>query len=208
MNYLLTLYNSYQKINNGSNDKTKILDPLNTIIKLGILSFKQPNSKISINNHNIYIHEPSYLQGAIRIYNGDNKEDLHYLLYPIYYASLNNIDETTEILFILAKNGLVLLKDTYKTSLTINHTIDLFIYIIDNSLMKKNIEFSFVKITKEDEILNEKFIYEWKKEELKIIIDIFNMTCNSPNFNKIYYTKAIESILIPIDKTINEISYI
>lgn len=212
MNYLLTLYNyTFTRIYNSTNqnnDKTKILDPMNTIIKLAILSFKQPNTKLSIINHNINLHEPSYFQGAIRIYNGDNKEDLHYLLNPIYLACKNNLIEKNIILFKLSINGLNLLKDTYKNYQTINHTLDLYIYIINNALIQKEIEYSFVKINDSEIDLYNKFMYKWQNEELDIIINLFNLISISPNSSKIHYITSIEQVIMPIDKFITEISYI
>ncbi len=209
MKLLLYLYTTaYQKLNSNTNDKTKILDPLNTIIKLAMLSYKVPNTKLSIVNHNINLHEPSYFQGVFRIYNGDNKEDLHYLLNPIYIATKKYINKDNIILFELAKNGLKLLKDTYKNYQTIIHTLDLYIYIIDNFINEKVVDYSFVKITEEEEELYNKFIYKWQKEEINIIINLFNLINNSPLTSKIHYLTSIEKILIPIDETIKNISYI
>jgi hypothetical protein len=193
---------------NKKNDKTKILDPLNTIIKLAILSYKQPNTKLSIIDHNIKLYEPSYFQGAIRIYNGDNKEDLHYLLNPIYLACKNHLNDKTIELFKLARTGLILLKDTYKNFQTINHTLDLYIFIIDNALNKTDLEFGFVKISPEDIEIYNKFLYKWQDTELNIIVLSFNLIKQTPISSKIHYITSIENILIPIDKAIQDISYI
>ena len=59
MNYIDILYN-YTRMSRKTlieNDKTKILDPITTVIKLALLSYKSYNSKISINSHTIYINE-------------------------------------------------------------------------------------------------------------------------------------------------------
>jgi hypothetical protein len=210
MNYLISFYNiSYPlKPKNFSNDKTKILDPLNTVIKLALLGFKAPNTKLSITNHNVFLHEPSYFQGAIRIYNGDNKEDLHYLLNPLYLATIKYLNDSNLLLFTLAINGLNLLKETYNCSETTKHTIDLYIYMLDNSINKKNVEFSFIKISSEDIDLYSKFYYNWRDEEINVIITLFNLIKKSPTSFKNSYIGSIEKILCPIDDTIKEISYI
>ena len=210
MNYLFSLYSITfpMKSKNVSNDKTKILDPLNTILKLALLSFKLPNTKLSITNHNIILHEPSYFQGVLRIYNGDNKEDLHYLLNPIYLATVNHLSDNNLIFFNLAIHGLKLLKETYNCSENTKHTIDLYIYVIDNSINKKINEFSFVKISHEELELYSKFYYKWRLEEIQAISILFNLINNSPNNFKNNYLKSIENIITPIDEILKDISYI
>ena len=210
MQYILSLYNYTNDILNKNilNEKTKILDPMNVIIKLAVLSYKSPNTKISISNHNITFVEPSYFQGLNRSYNRDNKEDIHYLLNPIYLAATTFLSDDNILLFQLARNGLLLLKDTYKSHQTINHTLDLYIYIIDNSIKKINIEYSFVKITEDDLKIYKKFLYKWSKDEISIILNLFNLINTTPYSSKIYYIESIEKVLIPIDKTIQEYSYI
>jgi len=220
MNFVFSLLNTFsQKINNDNNDKTKILDPLNTIIKLSVLSFKQPKTKLSIYNHNIIFFEPGYLQGPMRTWYGDNKDDLHYLLIPIYLACKNYLTDENKLIFKLAINGLLLLRDTYKLYANTIHTLDLYIYIINNSLKKlknkQNIDddYSFINLNDESEKLYNNCTYEWSIDELVIIVNLFNIVSSclqNGNSSDIYlnYLNSIESILIPIDNKVRDISYI
>ena len=63
--------------------RDSILDPLTCIIRLGILEFKPIGTKISLNNNKIKYNDPCVIQGALRWSNGDNREDLHNLYYPL-----------------------------------------------------------------------------------------------------------------------------
>ena len=65
--------------------KSMILDPLTTIIRLSMLNFKQPGTKTFIHNNTILFNEPMPLgiQGAIRWFFGDGRDDLHNISRPI-----------------------------------------------------------------------------------------------------------------------------
>jgi hypothetical protein len=122
-------------------DKTQIIDPLSTIIRLVINGYKPIGTKICVNENRIILQEPSYIQGSLRTINGDNKEDLHFLLEPIKYACLK-IKKTEQIsyLFEKAKLGLVNLKTTYQEYPLISRCIELYIKYIDSYLEGSNLE--------------------------------------------------------------------
>ena len=67
-------------------EKKLILEPLCVVIRLIILKHKESGTKISIVNNSISYMEPTFLQGALRTYNGDKREDLHNLYAPIIKA--------------------------------------------------------------------------------------------------------------------------
>ena len=71
-----------------SNNKNDILDPLSIIVKLFIYYYKPLGTKISIGNNRIYIQDSTYIQGLVRRYNGDSKNDINILLCPILYACI------------------------------------------------------------------------------------------------------------------------
>lgn len=190
-------------------DQTKILDPVMCIIKLGILSFKPANTKISIYNHNIYINPPSYIQGIVRNYYGDTKDDLHHLLIPLHaisalYLSTNKGNHSItnipnfEILFSLAKNGLLILKQTYDNYISIKHSINTCIYVIDNALalIDTNYDNIIPEYSSEDYSR-----YIWNKAELNAILSLFKLCSEEPDKKK-YYISSIESIIIPIETNI------
>ena len=221
MNYLSLIYKLYPPKSSSSiieNDITKTLDPIMTLIKLSILSFKPMNTKISILNHNIYINPPTYIQGIIRNYYGDTKEDLHYLLLPIYTICISYIYNVKEdisregigipilkfpiipnfiLLLKLAKNGLLLLKQTYANYISIKHSIDIIIYVIDNALALNIVDYS--------SIINgydvNRYNYIWNAAELETIIALFALCGTEPD-KKQYYISSIESLVIPIENGI------
>ena len=80
--------NIYTYINktNINTSKNLILEPFCTLIKLILLSYKDKGTKISIYNNSIQYQEPSYIQGILRIWSGDCREDLHNLYNPIIKA--------------------------------------------------------------------------------------------------------------------------
>ena len=67
-------------------NKGDILDPLSLVIKLYIYSHKPIGSKMSLLNNKIEIQEASFVQFAQRTMNGDTKNDLINMLFPLTYA--------------------------------------------------------------------------------------------------------------------------
>jgi hypothetical protein len=127
------------------NDSTKkqYLEPLSTLFKLALISFKEDGTKLAVSNHRIYVQTPSILQGAIRSMYGNTREEIHYLLQPILqcvklYPPQHNQELT--YLYRLAIRGLRHLKKSYyNDSSTVCYTIDLYISILDRTLLSKSI---------------------------------------------------------------------
>jgi hypothetical protein len=70
--------------NGGTNDT---LDPLTTILKLYVLSFKDNGAKISICNNTLIINENGLIQGLTRsLYYKAVKNDIDLLTMPVLYA--------------------------------------------------------------------------------------------------------------------------
>lgn len=67
-------------------NKNDILDPLSLIIKLFIYSYKPTGTKISILNNRIMIQEIGPFQSTVRALNGDTKNDLINIMFPLTYA--------------------------------------------------------------------------------------------------------------------------
>ena len=115
-------------------NKNDILDPLSIIVKLFIYSYKPAGTKISIGNNRIYIQESTYIQGIIRKINGDTKNDITILTFPVLYACLNYLKNTETRceyipIFKIAMEGLVNMKQTY-TGTPIIYNIEHIINII------------------------------------------------------------------------------
>ena len=179
--------------------KNNILNPLSVIVKLFIFSYYDKNSKLSIINNKIIIQENSYLQSTYRTINGDTKNDINILFFPILYACQKYIDNNekknifekifNESLFSLDK-----LNETYKGDEIINNINNL-----------KNIITSFIEI---DEIKinvinsnNSTEIYEIKKNIYSHLDKIWNENRITILFSYVEEilnskTKELEKILI------------
>jgi len=63
-----------------SSSKSHLLDPLNVLSKLALLTICEPKTKLSIYNHVVSIQRPDFKQSALRLIYGDGVNDLHLLL--------------------------------------------------------------------------------------------------------------------------------
>lgn len=208
------------KSSESKNDDNQILDPFTTIVTLAIIGFKNVGTKIAISNNKIFIQPPNLLQGALRYTYGNNREEVHYLLKPIfraitiYYDSSNDNIQT---IFKYSINGLRLLKESYNnTSSTLSHAIDLYIQIIDQTLKNNNYntttdtlqEFNdikdLLKLSQNTRINLDNFFKElWKKEEIDLISTLLKLSNNNRTETK-YYIKSIENILSTKETQIND----
>ena len=74
---MLFLYNTFI---GGKKERFEIiLEPLQAILQLALLSFNPIDSKLTINNNILYIQNPAWSQGVVRSYYHDSKNDLFYL---------------------------------------------------------------------------------------------------------------------------------
>ena len=162
-------------------EKNMVLDPLTCIIRLAILSFKPPGTKISINNNRITYCEPGILQGTFRLAYGDNREDLHNIYNPIKKATIwfQNTDENINNLFKHAILGIRLLRESYSKNSTIYHTLKLYQDLIKINLTlnkkdNKHIVFVCDDTDNDDSNITEKD--KVKKQELnKIYLKLKNL---------------------------------
>lgn len=67
-------------------DKTYIIDPLTLLCKLALMYFMPDGTKLRISHHILHIQENGYMQGAIRMINGDTRKDISNLNMPILKA--------------------------------------------------------------------------------------------------------------------------
>jgi hypothetical protein len=122
-------------------ERNIIIDPFSCVIKLCLLNILPPGTKISINENKIFFNEPSYVQGVVRFMYGDNREDLHNLFAPInkfvnWYW--NDDDPDMISIFNKAVFGLKMLKTSYSSWATIQHTIDYYILVLMKRSRKNN----------------------------------------------------------------------
>lgn len=114
-----------------------ILEPMQVMTQLAILSHCPIGTKISVSNNILYLQLPTFYQGAIRWYQNDTKDDLYYLFHVMRrYYSWYPKEENEIFGYILdkAKMGINRLIETYnKTDKTsIIHTLTLFKNILDS----------------------------------------------------------------------------
>ena len=141
MDKVLQLYNLFKK------DKKKerfdiILEPLQAITQLALLSFCPKGSKITIANNLLSIQQPHWSQGIWRSYNQDGKEDLFFLFNAIvrfnrFYSYIQEeSDEFCELFALLvrlSKGGIDKLLQTYANSdqPALLHTLQLYRNLLD-----------------------------------------------------------------------------
>ena len=118
-------------IKNRKEKTEMILEPMQVMIQLAFLSFCPIGTKISVSNNILYLQLPTFYQGAVRWYQNDTKDDLHYLFHVMrrYYKWYNK-EENKIFGFILehAKSGIDALIETYhKTDRnSILHTLSMY----------------------------------------------------------------------------------
>lgn len=193
----------YNYINTPITNKNLILEPFCTLVKLILLSYKPSGTKISIYNNSIQFHEPSIIQGFLRIWTGDCREDLHNLYNPII-KMLEYSDRSNEIHINLLRkciDGLNIILKVYDSNTIINHTLLHYINIIekyidinvlDNSLKGKN-----------SPLIDGLKIF-WNEKEIDLIYDMLEHINDKNDLEKKVYLKNIEDIITFKEKEVND----
>jgi hypothetical protein len=136
-----------EAVNNiTSSNKNDILDPLSIIVKLFIYYYKPLGTKISIGNNRIYIQDSTYIQGLLRRYNGDSKNDINILLCPILYSCItylknDEIRDTYLPIFQISLQALTNMKQTYANTpiiYNIEHILNVVQMFVDDPVPKIN----------------------------------------------------------------------
>jgi hypothetical protein len=119
-------------------DIRNVFDPLSTIVKLAIMSYKNIGCKLSVKNNIIVIQNSGIKQTLIRNYSGDNRNDLQYLSIPIElackkYLTKQYSDTMPKIiqLFILCQKGIHKLMQTYDDKHIVIQSLKYYHSIID-----------------------------------------------------------------------------
>jgi hypothetical protein len=118
-----------------------ILEPLQALIQIALLSYYPIGSKLTIKNNILYIQCPCYSQSLSRWYNNDTQEDLFYLFNIFYRFKKFYTDVKVEhnklfdLLISLAKNGINNLIRTYnQTDKThVLHTLQMYKNMLDGT---------------------------------------------------------------------------
>ena len=112
-----------------------ILEPMQVMIQLALLAHSPIGTKVSVNNNILRIQQPTWIQGTIRWWNNDNKDDLYYLFqairrYYLWYKPDSCV--IYEKIMLSAIKGLNNLIKTYENTdkISIRHTLTLYTNIL------------------------------------------------------------------------------
>jgi hypothetical protein len=146
-----------------------------------MLKFLDKGTKISVYQNRICFNAPTYVQGVVRFFYGDGREDLHNIFQPIQKCVewyWNDKNDDIMYMFNNAVNGLKILKSSYSSYATIQHTIDYYIIILmqkNNDLISK-LGINILDINKITDVVCNKNcdtkIYESKSGESKTVKNI------------------------------------
>tara|TARA_B100000575_G_C23141608_1_gene664479 strand:- start:1621 stop:2235 length:615 start_codon:yes stop_codon:yes gene_type:complete len=184
-----------------------ILEPLQVMIQLSLVSFCPVGTKVSISNNILHIQKPTISQGVVRWWYGDNKDDLYYLFHAIRRYYLWYKSDSNPIYGYILKNaikGIDCLINTYKNTklTTITTTLQMYKNILDlenEELFKTedaavNLDSVFQNITN---------IYEQKI--LAVVYNIIKiMETEEDDQNIDYYFDAIHNFLSPTNLKIQQ----
>jgi len=123
----------------------QILDPLSTMIRLGLLAFYEKGTKISIANNTLATQPPGIFQGPTRWSSGSKRTELHLLFKPIIRA-LKHYDmsknKAIDKIFKLAIQGIQKLKSAYPDASNVTlYSLNFYVHTIqkggdDNELLE------------------------------------------------------------------------
>ena len=121
---LKNLY-SYLAIYKTKDNINMVLEPLQSMVQLALLSVLPIGTKMTINENILYLQNPSIMQPINRWFNIDKKSDLYYLFQVIkrfvsWYNPKNNTspisNELYQLLISMTINGLDNLIKTYQST--------------------------------------------------------------------------------------------
>ena len=182
-----------------------ILEPLQVMIQLSILSHCPIGTKVSVSENLLHIQQPSLVQGVVRYWHNDKKDDLYYLFnairrYYSWYKSQNH--KIFNYILNHSINGINNLMDTYRSSdqHTITHTLSLYKNVLD--MDKEELFKSSNDTTTIDEVFkNITNIYDDKS--LKVIYNTLKkLEEEKIENNKQNYIKSLYYFLIPVNNEI------
>jgi hypothetical protein len=176
-----------------------IIDPMSCLIKLSVLGYFPDGTKISIAQNKIFFNEPTLMQGVIRFFQSDNREDLHNLFNPIQKSIKwywNPDDEGSQYLFNLATDGLKMLKKAYPIHSTIQHTLDYYINIIAH---KDIIDDATMAPTTQNTSIYEFLKGLWNPREINIIIELLKEYKNKISTPTAVIDREAETLLATIN---------
>jgi len=187
--------------NVGKEKQNMILEPLHVMIQLSLLASCPIGTKISVSNNTLHIQKPYIMQGLVRWWNEDSKDDLYYLYHAIrrFYIWYKAKDDTIYN-YILSRSlkGLERLVETYNDAKHTSITTTLALY---KNILQLNSDELF-KTSKTD-VLNIDKVFQkitslYDNKSLMVIYNILQKIANETNTANIEnYDKALTYFLMP-----------
>ena len=193
-------------------EERQILDPLTTMIKLALLGYKPIGTKLAIDNNRIYFQEPTLFQGVWRWVYGNKRYELHHLLNPIIKAvkRYDIQNASIKLIFQQAVIGLDRLKSSYNNdSSLVNHSLDLYMSIINNTLIPekgKQTNNIFHSVQEEDDSMKHVSMFQnlWADDELNLVAKMLQQIESAKKDSKTYLD-AVNTILSMKEDRANEL---
>tara|TARA_B100000073_G_C23620253_1_gene528188 strand:+ start:93 stop:800 length:708 start_codon:yes stop_codon:yes gene_type:complete len=210
-----------------------ILEPLQAIIQLAILSFYPIGTKLTIYNNLLFVQPAYWGQSFVRTYYNDSKDDLFYLFNVIvrfnkFYYHIADLEgeerKLFDLLINLAKNGLDNLLQTYTQIQrhALLHTLQMYKNMLNNPDLYETREISSddteddekngetIDLRKPDKNIDDIFIQIknlYNTRDFIVIYNILKMMGDDPS-NYDDYMKGFNQIFEPknalIRKWIND----
>lgn len=188
------------ELHNRKERSDMILEPLQVMTQLAILSHSPIGTKVSVSNNILQLHPPTFWQGAYRWYNSDGKDDLYYLYHAIrrYYKWYKS--ENTKInnyILTIGIKGLDKLRQTYASTeqTAITHTLQLYQNVL--SLDSPDIFKSTSEESVNMDTVFENIKTQYDNKLLKIIYNTLLILDETIDVNKPYYIDGLLKIVSP-----------
>ena len=184
--------------------KTMILDPLTTMFRLSMLSFKPLGTKLSVYKNTMNYVEPGAFQGVYRWTFGEGRDDLHNIYRPIqkFLNWYSREDETISKLIDFSIQGLQKLSESYAQDSIIHHSIKLYILMLENNKPMEDER-------EEKEVNNQ--IYEsfkglYEKNEITLLVGMLELANQEQDQEKVNsFLKSIDTLLLVKERRIHSI---
>ena len=184
--------------------KTMILDPLTTMFRLSMLSFKPLGTKLSVYKNTMNYVEPGAFQGVYRWTFGEGRDDLHNIYRPIqkFLNWYSREDETISKLIDFSIQGLQKLSESYTQDSIIHHSIKLYILMLENNKPMEDER-------EEKEVNNQ--IYDsfkglYEKNEITLLVGMLELAKQEQDQEKVNsFLKSIDTLLLVKERRIHSI---
>jgi hypothetical protein len=211
----LVMNTFFQFYNLMKSDKKKerfdiILEPLQAVTQVALLSFCPKGSKLAIANNLLTIQTPTWTQGLWRSYNHDGKEDLFFLFNAIvrfnrFYTYLKSESDEYcdlfDLLVQLGKRGIDKLLQTYATTEqpALLHTLQLYRILLEKPNLTEAEEVEVSKLHSansiDDIFINIRSLYT--SHEFILLYQALLLLEKNPERYDVYI-RGINTLLTPV----------